>query len=523
MRRFSRFRNDALALLLLLGLALAWFAPVLFPGITQASLLPYDNLYTFAPWRALQPDLTPHNDLLADLVLENAVWKQHIRETLAQGEIPLWNPKILTGLPFLAAGQASVFYPLNVLFYVLPLEWAFGWFTALQVALAGINMYLFGRVLGLRRIPALYAGVVYMFSGFLIVSVVFTMFLAAVPWLPLLLAVIEFIIRKQEEKGVASFNPIPYVVVGAGIIGLVVLAGHPELIYYTMIVAGAYTFCRLVAAYVRLRRRSPAPGAPPRTPVTRILKLAGWLLAMAVLGVALGAIQLIPLVELLPLNFRAGSASLAQVQEWAWPSRHVLTFWLPNIFGSPSHHVWFDLWTRQWTPATVNALGEQTRTIFWGIKNYVEGGNYLGIATWLLALYAIWGAIRGEKTGSETGLLQVWGAADLPGRGQAPAAYPVIGADPFQEGRAEAAAIACPQREVRLPQTSNVKRQTSGDSQFTIPNFSFTTWFFAALALLSLLFAFGTPLYALLYYGLPGWNQLHSPFRWVFPFTLSMA
>jgi hypothetical protein len=80
-----------------------------------------------------------------------------------------------------------------------------------------------------------------MFSGFLIVSVVFTMFLAAVPWLPLLLAVIEYIIRKQEEKGVASFNPIPYVAVGAAIVGLVVLAGHPELIYYTMLVAGAYS------------------------------------------------------------------------------------------------------------------------------------------------------------------------------------------------------------------------------------------------------------------------------------------
>jgi len=39
----------------------------------------------------------------------------------------------------------------------------------------------------------------------------------------------------------------------------------------------------------------------------------------------------------------------------------------------------------------------------------------------------------------------------------------------------------------------------------------------------SLLFAFGTPLYALLYYGLPGYNQLHSPFRWIFPYTLSVA
>jgi O-antigen/teichoic acid export membrane protein len=51
----------------------------------------------------------------------------------------------------------------------------------------------------------------------------------------------------------------------------------------------------------------------------------------------------------------------------------------------------------------------------------------------------------------------------------------------------------------------------------------YPTWFFLGLAVVSLLFAFGTPLYAMLYYGLPGWNQLHSPFRWVFPFTLSMA
>ena len=48
-------------------------------------------------------------------------------------------------------------------------------------------------------------------------------------------------------------------------------------------------------------------------------------------------------------------------------------------------------------------------------------------------------------------------------------------------------------------------------------------WIFAALALASLLFVFGTPLYALLYYGLPGISQLHSPFRWVFPYTLSVA
>ena len=46
---------------------------------------------------------------------------------------------------------------------------------------------------------------------------------------------------------------------------------------------------------------------------------------------------------------------------------------------------------------------------------------------------------------------------------------------------------------------------------------------FATLALVSLTFIFGLPTYAILYYLLPGINQLHSPFRWVFALTLSVA
>ncbi len=46
---------------------------------------------------------------------------------------------------------------------------------------------------------------------------------------------------------------------------------------------------------------------------------------------------------------------------------------------------------------------------------------------------------------------------------------------------------------------------------------------FATVSVISLLFVFGTPAYAILYYGLPGVSQLHSPFRWVFPLTLCLA
>jgi O-antigen/teichoic acid export membrane protein len=319
-------------------------------------------------------------------------------------------------------------------------------------------MYTFGRVLRLHRAAALFAGVGYMFSGFLIVSVVFTMFIAAVPWLPALLAVIELIIRKQESKGTGHYSPIPYVAVGAAIVGMVALAGHPELVYYTLLVAGGYTLVRLIATW-RLLGRLPDPAGRTR----RMLELALWLLALVALGLALGAAQLLPLAELLPLNFRQGSASLDQVRGWAWPSRHVLTFALPDIFGNPSHHFWFDPWQRQWVQATVDAQGRAVDTIDWGIKNYVEGGNYLGIATWLLAAVAV-GTTAGRLFGKRRSAAE-W--LEQPGL------------RPVHVG------------------------------------------FFVGLALLSLLFAFGTPLYALLFYGLPGWNQLHSPFRWVFPFTLS--
>ena len=476
MHRLRRFRPDLLALALLTLLPLVWFGPVLFTGKT---LLPYDNLYRFEPWRSLQTEIAPHNELLSDLVLENAVWKLHVRRTLQQREIPLWNPQLFTGAPFFAAGQASAAYPLSALFYLLPIEVAFGWFTAIQLAVAGANAYLLGRVLKLRPAAALFSGVAFQFSGFMVVSVVFTMVIAAASWLPLLLATIERMVQKQEEKGVAGFRPIPYVVVGIGIVGLVVLAGHPEFLYYTLLVAGIYTIARLLVAWRRLRgtgghHTAQTPNADhPRRATTdrRVLQalagIAAWILLIPILGLAAGAVQLLPLYELVQQNFREGSASYRQVIDWAWPDRHVLTFLLPDIFGNPSHHRWFDLWELRWQPATVNWLGESRNTIFWGIKNYVEGGNYVGVSTWLLAALAVC----------------------------APLTRMV-----FRSGDKQSDSSYAANLQLRVP-----------------------TLIFASLALVSLLYAFGTPLYALLFYGLPGWDQLHSPFRWVFPFTLAMA
>jgi len=452
----SELRRDLLALLLLFLLPLLWFGPVIFGDQT---LLPADNIYQYEPWLSYAEQLdaeVPHNALLSDLVLENYPWKQLIRRGLSELQLPLWNPYVFTGTPFLAAGQHSALYPLSIIYYVLPLSLAYGVFAWLTLALAGINTYIFARVLRIGRAGALFAGIVFMFSGFMVSSVVFPMMIAGVAWLPLFLAFIEMVVRKQEEKGNAPFVPVAYIVVGALVLGIQVLAGHIEITYYTLLVGAMYSVWRLLGVWRRVGVWRP------------VLRIAGWLIFMFVIGIMLGAVQLIPLYELVSHNFREGSASYSQVVDWAWPIRQILTFVLPDIFGNPAHHSIRDWWTGERYNVWLNAYGQETRTIYWGVKNYVEGANYVGILTLVLSVAAVFDVLGRLRGGS-------------------------------------------------------VRQPTDKPGWMRPPTGRFYVVGFALLAVLSLLFAFGTPLYALLFYGLPGYRQLHSAFRWVFPYTLAMA
>lgn len=466
-------RQDVLAALVLLLLPLLLFWSV---TVGPNTLLPVDNLFAYEPWASYKESLgvgLPQNQLLSDLILENYVWKKFIRESLAARQLPLWNPYILSGQPFLANGQHSALYPFSLLFYILPLSKAYGWFTVSQLWLAGLGMYIFLRTLHVTRLGALVGGITYSLSAFFIVSVVFTMIIAGAAWLPLILALIEIIIRKQEDKGLRDYSPIPYVVAGALLLGAQTLAGHVEITYYVLLVSGYYALCRLL---ILGRRQATARFA---------LRLAAWLLVMVFLGLCLGLVQLGPMYEVVTQNFRDNSVTLDQVREWALPLRRLITFVIPDFFGSPAHHGYFDAVTWGWQPLGPNASGQINPLCpyctSWDTKTAVEAGAYVGILPLVLAGLAIVQAVREART-----------------RGQE-------------------------NTKAREDVESRIRRGSERSCFIASSPLRLFGLIFALLALLSLLFAFGTPLYALLFYGLPGWNQLHSPFRWIFPFTLSIA
>ncbi|MCA9893738.1 MAG: hypothetical protein KC615_12200, partial [Anaerolineae bacterium] len=203
MRLLRRLLPDLIAILILFALPLGFFNQQTLGGKT---LLPTENIYQYEPYaseraQAGAPEY-PHNHLISDLVLENYQWKNFIITQLGQGEIPLWNPHQFAGIPFLAAGQHSALYPLSAIYYMMDLPSAYGWFTVVNLWLAGVFMYAFIVLgLGLRREAAMMAGVIYQFNGFVIASVVFQMMIGGIPWLPLMLLMTEFIIRQQRLMG----------------------------------------------------------------------------------------------------------------------------------------------------------------------------------------------------------------------------------------------------------------------------------------------------------------------------------
>lgn len=425
-------RTDLAILLALLFLALLFFSPVTLGGKT---LLPADNAFAWQPWKSYADQVgvdVPYNGLVSDLYLQNYAWKRLIVQALRQREIPLWNPYILSGAPFLAAGQHSALYPFSALFYLLPLSAAYGWFAALHLFLAGAFTYLLARTLGLRRGAAALAAVTFELCGYIVIGNVFPMIVAAAVWLPLLLTAIERVVRRAEADEGGVVRQIPDLLLGAGSLGMVTLAGHPEMYYYVGLTAALYALWRLARLGWQGRRWRRALGA------------AGQLAAMAVLGVGLGAAQWLPLFDLVRYNFRQGGASFQEVLGWAYPKRHLVALLLPDFFGNPAHHRYLDLFTWRLTPVSVNALGQAIHSIEWGIKNYVEGAAYVG-------------------------------------------ALPLV-----------LAAVAVARRRLR------------------------DTGFWLGLGLLSLAFAFGSPLYYLVY-KLPGLSQVHTPFRWVYPYSLCVA
>jgi len=197
----------AWATLALATLAICW--PL---GLTNRILAGVDALTYFTPY-----------------------WAYRMTE-LRAGHLPLWNPYLFAGAPFLANPQAAVLYPLH-----WPLTWlepsqALIWSALLHVWLASGFMYIFARrSAGLSSLASWLAGALFGLGGFTLAKIENINQLNGVAWLPAMLWLFD------ETRRVAGWrHRVRWGVALTIVIALQLLAGHTQTAFVNLIGLGLY-------------------------------------------------------------------------------------------------------------------------------------------------------------------------------------------------------------------------------------------------------------------------------------------
>jgi hypothetical protein len=287
-------------------------------GYPRFAILRASGVYTLATlalaWPALAGQflVNPRSDQYIAGYAFREFAASVLRET---GQFPLWNPYLFGGLPYVAAMHGDIFYPTFLLRLVLPTDVAMTWGFVIHLFLAGLFTFVFLRALGLGFAAAIIGGLAYMLGGNIagLASPGHDgkLFISAL--LPLTLLMLLHAVRGGRFW---AFGALAFV------IGLAVLTPHPQLLQYLLLAGGAFA---LFLAFT-----DTGPGRLSRHDALRRLLFA----AIAVgLGLAIGAIQFLPVREYVPWSPRAPGHSWEVATSYSMPPEEVLSFYLPQFSG----------------------------------------------------------------------------------------------------------------------------------------------------------------------------------------------
>ncbi len=263
-----------------------------------------------------------------DILLSNAyLWEDFLYHdypsrnfaavSMANGEIPLWNPFSFNGMPFLADIQKTVFYlPCAALtLFVSGGRLSFYWLELmiiLHYVLAGIGMFYLARSFELRRVPALFAGAAYMLSGFMIAHAIHQYIITLVAWYPLILLLFRKALAGHWE----------WTFLCALVLGHSTLAGFPQLTLYLYFFLLIFFIFELLTTYGG-RDLISRPSLVATSKAAIII----------ILSVAVAAIQLLPTLEFADLTFRA-QITYQKATEGQFSWEQFITFLYPKFFGT---------------------------------------------------------------------------------------------------------------------------------------------------------------------------------------------
>ena len=259
-------------------------------------------------------------------------WRYFGFNTLAKGTLPLWNPYIYSGTPFVGGIQSALFYPFNLIFLLFPIHVAINYSIILHVFLSGVFTYLYMRYLrfsgaekqgayplksreagGLSRTSCIISAIIFMFCA----PQIFHVYPGHLPnlctmiWLPLILLFSELFIRTRN---------LLYAFTGGVAVACNILAGHPQYFFYTAIAVSLYFIVRILQEFAGHKNG----------------RLAGYSFAgifvIYITGVLLSSIQLFPAFEMVKHSTRQ-TLTYEWVGQFSFLPENFITLFIPDFFG----------------------------------------------------------------------------------------------------------------------------------------------------------------------------------------------
>lgn len=233
-----------------------------------------------------------------------------LRDNLRMGHLPLWNPLLLCGTPFVGNPQTWPAYPLSWLLPFVPAGYFLNLMVALHVWLASWGTFLFlRRAEGLGARASLVGAIVFGFGGQLISKEQFPNMVQAIAWLPLVLLGAYSLFARWRVRDAVRLGLA---------LGLQLLAAHAQMTLLTLYLGAAYGAMQ----WVKIRPR-PA------------LRLAAARLALAgAIALGLCAVQVLPTLELYQNAWRQ-KLSFHVVNRFCLPANQLANFVLPTRHGHP--------------------------------------------------------------------------------------------------------------------------------------------------------------------------------------------
>ncbi len=288
-------------------------------------------------------------------------------QQLRQGVLPLWNPHLYSGAPFAADIQSGLFYPLNLVVFLLVPELTYEWLEYLAIFhfwLAGLSMYLCLRLIqppatptSLSPLAAFAGALAFEFSDLFIVHFGNLNMIAVAAWLPLIFLL--------YHRSLAQTSPGLAAAAGA-VLAIATLAGHIQITLFILLTLGFYTLWHIGFTIYDDRPRSEAKRDLRFTTAThhspRFAAIRHSLFAILLtltVTIGLSALLLFPAYEMSRYTPRA-ELPYAEAAQYSLHPAQLIGLLLPNYFGrDPALH--------------------------WGPWERVETG-YIGVMTLLLAL-----------------------------------------------------------------------------------------------------------------------------------------